>query len=127
MARNVMKHTIHKWGSNILSIHEGLEPPNSLGGVRWLGQMPNFFRKTIWRAPLSRLNFSWYVTHGPASAHDEMGEGYSNCTIHHSEWIKTKRLDLVQFECCNPSQWIQPKKRYGSGARRMLSGWYNPS
>ena len=29
MARNVMKHTIHKWGSNILSIHEVLGPPNS--------------------------------------------------------------------------------------------------
>ena len=27
---NVMKHTIHKWGSNTLSIHEGLGPPNSL-------------------------------------------------------------------------------------------------
>jgi len=29
MARNVMKHTIHKWGSNISSIHEVLGPPNS--------------------------------------------------------------------------------------------------
>ena len=26
MARNVMKHTIHKWGVNILSIHEGIGP-----------------------------------------------------------------------------------------------------
>ena len=30
MARNVMKHTIHNWGSNILSINEGLGPPNSM-------------------------------------------------------------------------------------------------
>ena len=27
-----MKHTIHKWGSNILSTQEGLGPPNSLVG-----------------------------------------------------------------------------------------------
>ena len=27
--QNVMKHTIHKWGSNILSIHEGLGLSNS--------------------------------------------------------------------------------------------------
>ena len=29
MARNVMKHTIHKWGSNISSMHVVLGPPNS--------------------------------------------------------------------------------------------------
>ena len=95
-----MKHTIHKWGSNILSIHEGLGPPNSElfvvptkkmkffhekiiclekpkmqnkhqniffffwrpnlrgggGGVRWLGQMPNFFRKWNLRAPLTMFD-----------------------------------------------------------------------
>ena len=32
MARNVMKHIVHKWGGNILSIHEGIglpiRPPN---------------------------------------------------------------------------------------------------
>ena len=27
MARNVMKHIVHKWGGNILSIHDGIEPP----------------------------------------------------------------------------------------------------
>ena len=30
MARNLMKHTIYKWGSNILSIHGILGPPKSL-------------------------------------------------------------------------------------------------
>ena len=29
MARNVMKHTIHKWGDNILSIHEVIGPSHS--------------------------------------------------------------------------------------------------
>ena len=29
MVRNVMKHTVHKWGGNILSIYEGIEPPFS--------------------------------------------------------------------------------------------------
>ena len=29
MARNVMKHTIHKWGVNILSIHEVIGPSQS--------------------------------------------------------------------------------------------------
>ena len=28
MAINVMKHMVHKWGGNILSIHEGIGPPN---------------------------------------------------------------------------------------------------
>ena len=28
--RNVMKHTLHKWGGNILSIHEGIGPSNSV-------------------------------------------------------------------------------------------------
>ena len=27
MARNVMKHIVHNWGSNILSIHDGIGPP----------------------------------------------------------------------------------------------------
>ena len=27
MARNVTKHLEHKWGGNILSIHDGIEPP----------------------------------------------------------------------------------------------------
>ena len=26
----MMKHTLHKWGGNILSINEGIEPPNAL-------------------------------------------------------------------------------------------------
>ena len=26
MARNVMKHIVHNWGSNILSIHDGIGP-----------------------------------------------------------------------------------------------------
>ena len=37
-----MKHTIHKWGSNILSIHEGLEPPKSLSQPK----KRNFSRKS---------------------------------------------------------------------------------
>ena len=26
MARNVMKHIVHNWGGNILSIHDGIGP-----------------------------------------------------------------------------------------------------
>ena len=34
------------------------------GGVRWLGQMPNFFRKTILKAPLSTIiNLKHCVKH----------------------------------------------------------------
>ena len=44
MARNVMKQTIHKWGVNILSIHEGNRL--ALGGTIWrLNQWLNFARK----------------------------------------------------------------------------------
>ena len=61
MARNVIKQTIHKWRSNILSIHENslkcemnitffsskFGGPTYEEGVCWLGQMPNFFRKFL--------------------------------------------------------------------------------
>ena len=41
MVSNVMKHIGHKWGGNILSIHEGIGPPN-----RRPKQKMNFFLKT---------------------------------------------------------------------------------
>ena len=45
MARNVMKHTIHKWGSNIFSIHEGLGPPNSELFIVPIKKMKVFMKK----------------------------------------------------------------------------------
>ena len=45
MARNVMKHIVHKWGGNILSIHEGIGPPIRRPNQSWLGQNPKFRRE----------------------------------------------------------------------------------
>ena len=66
MAINVMKHTIHKWGGNILWIHEVIGPSNLSSqhfssSPFWesqrssqLGQSPNFNQKWVLIAPQRR-------------------------------------------------------------------------
>ena len=63
MVRNVMKHTIHKWGSNILSIHEVLRPPNSELFVVPTKKMNFFMKNSMLR--IAQDGRCW-VTAGPA-------------------------------------------------------------
>ena len=58
MVRNVMKHTIHKWGGDISSIREPNIPQYTSIRSSRLGQNPKFVKGNIFGAPLSTPYFA---------------------------------------------------------------------
>ena len=136
MVRNVMKHTLHKWGVHILSIHKGIGPPLLSSQLK----NENFHEKIICQKILKcKININFFSSFLGILTFGEGGGGRPG-------WVdklplcsdQIARLIYVAITCCDymlrshhikskfcegirsAAGWVERAEEKENGSKQML-------
>ena len=117
MVRNVMKHTLHKWGVHILSIHKGIGPPLLSSQLK----NENFHEKIICQKILKcKININFFSSFLGILTFGEGGGGRPG-------WVdklplcsdQIARLIYVAITCCDL---IKSNQNFVKASAQRLAG-----